>query len=83
MRRQNLRRMCATGKPVEWSLGGAGYNALRDALGGTLKLDAKQRSASKLAHGKKKSGSRVVWCKYPFMKHLIDYMCERRSGVCI
>ena len=26
--------------PVEWSLGGAGYNAVRDALGGTLKLDA-------------------------------------------
>jgi hypothetical protein len=26
--------------PVEWSLGGAGYSAVRDALGGTLKLDA-------------------------------------------
>jgi len=26
--------------PVEWSLGGAGYNAVRDALGGTLKLYA-------------------------------------------
>lgn len=27
--------------PVQWSLGGAGYDAVRDALGGTLKLDAK------------------------------------------
>jgi len=27
--------------PVEWSLGGAGYDAVRDALGGSLKLDAK------------------------------------------
>src|SRR3954447_7911529 len=26
--------------PVEWSLGGAGYSAVRDALGGTLNLDA-------------------------------------------
>ena len=27
--------------PVDWTLGGAGYNAVRDALGGELKLDAK------------------------------------------
>ena len=26
--------------PVEWSLGSTGYAAVRDALGGTLKLDA-------------------------------------------
>jgi hypothetical protein len=26
--------------PVEWSLGGAGYNAIRNAFGGTLRLDA-------------------------------------------
>ena len=27
--------------PVAWSLGGAGYDAVRDALDGMLKLDAK------------------------------------------
>ena len=27
--------------PVEWSIGSVGYAAVRDALGGTLKLDAK------------------------------------------
>ena len=27
--------------PVDWSLDGAGYDAVRDALGGSLKLDAK------------------------------------------
>lgn len=27
--------------PVDWTLGGAGYGAVRDALGGELKLDAK------------------------------------------
>lgn len=26
--------------PVAWTLGGAGYDAVRDALGGELKLDA-------------------------------------------
>ena len=26
--------------PVDWSLGGVGYGAVRDALGGSLKLDA-------------------------------------------
>ena len=27
--------------PVDWSIGGTGYDAVRDALGGSLKLDAK------------------------------------------
>ena len=27
--------------PVDWSIGGVGYDAVRDALGGTLKLDAR------------------------------------------
>ena len=27
--------------PVDWSLGSVGYGAVRDALGGSLKLDAK------------------------------------------
>jgi hypothetical protein len=40
MRRQNLRRSCGTGNSVEWSLGGAGYNTFKDALGGTPQLDA-------------------------------------------
>ena len=26
--------------PVDWTLGGAGYDAVRDALGGSLQLDA-------------------------------------------
>lgn len=27
--------------PVDWSIGGVGYDAVRSALGGSLKLDAK------------------------------------------
>ena len=29
--------------PVDWSIGGVGYEAVKDALGGTLKLDAEAR----------------------------------------
>ena len=34
--------------PVDWSLGSAGYNAVKDALGGTLKLDAKANVSVKI-----------------------------------
>ena len=34
--------------PVKWQLGGAGYNAVKDALGGTLKLDAMANATVKI-----------------------------------
>jgi hypothetical protein len=54
MRRQNLRRICAAGNPVR----GAGYNAVRDALEGTLKLDAEVNVGVKVGAWQEK-----VWFK--------------------
>jgi hypothetical protein len=34
--------------PVAWDVSGAGYDAVRDALGGTLKLDAKANASVKI-----------------------------------
>lgn len=34
--------------PVVWDIGGAGYDAVRDALGGTLRLDAKANASVKV-----------------------------------
>jgi hypothetical protein len=34
--------------PVAWDIGGAGYDAVRDALGGTLKLDARANASVKI-----------------------------------
>ena len=34
--------------PVSWDVGDVGYDAVRDALGGTLKLDAKANATVKI-----------------------------------
>lgn len=34
--------------PVAWDVSGAGYDAVRDALGGTLKLDARANASVKI-----------------------------------
>lgn len=36
--------------PVVWNLDGAGYNAIHDALGGTLKLDARANASVKIGN---------------------------------
>jgi hypothetical protein len=36
--------------PVDWSLGSIGYEKLRDALGGTLKLDSKAIVGLSIGH---------------------------------
>ena len=38
--------------PVDWSLGSVGYDAIRQALGGTLKLDAKANVSVKVGNWK-------------------------------
>lgn len=40
--------------PVAWGIGGVGYDAVRDALGGTLKLDAKANASVKIGDWEEK-----------------------------
>lgn len=54
--------------PVDWSLGGVGYEAVRKALGGTLKLDAKASVGVRLGKWEERVwylgeglGARIKW----------------------
>ena len=48
--------------PVDWSLGGAGYGAVKDALGGTLQLSAKADVGVRIG-----AWSEEVWFASPGM----------------